>query len=87
MAYLVELGRRCPCGKQAVVQLFNHHNASLGMVCRTCGKRRLADQQKRETAGVPVGLADLLGGPGSKEDPPEPCALFGWDAADTGSQP
>lgn len=52
MAYLKELRVRCQytvyCPRFATVEVFNQVNASQGLFCRTCGRRRLKELQRRE---------------------------------------
>lgn len=53
MAHLVKLDRTCLlCPKRGSVELFNSRNASLGVYCATCGKRRLAEIERSERTGA-----------------------------------
>ena len=48
MAYMKELNIKCNCGKQAVVEVFNTRNGSMGKFCREHGKRKLRETQRYE---------------------------------------
>jgi len=47
MAYMREIGR-CRCGRPAAVEVFSRLNASMGLFCRTCGKREAARLNRLE---------------------------------------
>jgi len=50
MAYLKELDTRCACGERAEVAVYSCRDDDLGVFCRRCGKKVLAEQERREAA-------------------------------------
>jgi hypothetical protein len=66
MAYTVELDEQCAagCGRRAVVELRDRHNAPRGRWCRECGQRQLGDLERVESApqteGDPARMARAL---------------------------
>lgn len=48
MPHLREIPQyKCPCGRPARVELFNDRNAPNGRYCKSCGARKLREEQQR----------------------------------------
>lgn len=64
MAHMVSIAQTCRrCGRRASCEVFNSANATQGVFCAPCGKRRLREIERIETAPLQPGY-DLERVPG-----------------------